>query len=50
MRFDYRCTNGHVFELAWQLAPDQAVPPLTLCPQCGEPAQRVWSPFTFVVH
>jgi putative FmdB family regulatory protein len=38
--YDYRCSNDHIFEV-WQQMSDE---PGAVCPDCGEPAQRMFFP------
>ncbi len=38
--YEYRCTNGHRFEVLQRIADD----PLTECEECGAPATRVLHP------
>jgi putative FmdB family regulatory protein len=38
--YEYKCTNGHVFE-AFQSMSDE---PLTVCEECGAPVERVFHP------
>ncbi len=38
--YEYRCTNGHRFEVLQRIADD----PLTECQECGAPATRVLHP------
>jgi putative FmdB family regulatory protein len=38
--YEYRCTNGHRFEVLQKIADD----PLTECQECGAPAVRVLHP------
>ena len=35
--YDYRCENGHTFEVMQRMSED----PLTTCTECGAPVQRV---------
>jgi putative FmdB family regulatory protein len=35
--YDYRCENGHVFEVMQRMSED----PLTECTECGAPVQRL---------
>ena len=35
--YDYRCENGHVFEVMQRMSED----PITVCQECGAPVQRV---------
>ena len=37
--YEYRCTNGHEFELFQSMSAD----PVMACPECGESAQRLLS-------
>lgn len=37
--YDYRCPNGHEFELFQRMSDDPQAP----CPECGETAERVIS-------
>jgi putative FmdB family regulatory protein len=37
--YDYRCPNGHDFELFRKMSDD----PEASCPECGEPAERLIS-------
>ena len=34
--YEYRCANGHLFELFQRMSED----PVDSCPQCGAPAER----------
>jgi putative FmdB family regulatory protein len=38
--YEYRCTNGHRFEVLQKIADE----PLTECEECGAPATRVLHP------
>jgi putative FmdB family regulatory protein len=38
--YEYRCDNGHVFEVMQRMSDD----PLTVCEECGAPVQRVFHP------
>jgi putative FmdB family regulatory protein len=38
--YEYKCTNGHVFDVIQKMADD----PLTECQECGVPAERVLHP------
>jgi putative FmdB family regulatory protein len=38
--YEYRCPNGHTFEVIQRMADD----PITVCEVCGEPVQRVFHP------
>jgi putative FmdB family regulatory protein len=38
--YEYRCDNGHVFEVMQRMSDD----PLTACEQCGAPVHRVFHP------
>ena len=38
--YEYRCTNGHRFEVLQKIADE----PLTACEECGAPATRVLHP------
>ena len=38
--YDYRCENGHIFEVMQRMSD----PPITECEQCGAPVQRVLHP------
>jgi putative FmdB family regulatory protein len=38
--YEYKCTNGHVFEAVQSMADD----PLTKCEVCGAPVERVFHP------
>jgi putative FmdB family regulatory protein len=38
--YEYRCENGHTFEVMQRMADD----PLTGCEVCGAPVQRVFHP------
>jgi putative FmdB family regulatory protein len=38
--YEYRCTNGHRFEVRQSMADD----PVTVCEVCGEPVERVFHP------
>jgi putative FmdB family regulatory protein len=38
--YEYRCTNGHRFEVLQRIADE----PLTECEECGAPATRVLHP------
>ncbi|HEX8647179.1 MAG TPA: FmdB family zinc ribbon protein [Thermoleophilaceae bacterium] len=35
--YDYRCENGHTFEVMQRMSAD----PITVCQECGAPVQRV---------
>ena len=35
--YDYRCENGHIFEVMQRMSDD----PITECEECGAPVQRV---------
>ena len=35
--YDYRCENGHIFEVMQRMSDD----PITECVECGAPVQRV---------
>jgi putative FmdB family regulatory protein len=37
--YEYRCANGHLFELFQRMSED----PVDVCPQCGAPAERLLS-------
>lgn len=37
--YEYRCANGHAFELFQRMSED----PADTCPQCGAPAERLLS-------
>lgn len=37
--YEYRCANGHLFELFQRISED----PVDTCPQCGAPAERLLS-------
>ena len=37
--YEYRCANGHLFELFQRMSED----PVDTCPQCGAPAERLLS-------
>jgi putative FmdB family regulatory protein len=38
--YEYRCENGHTFEVMQRMTED----PLTTCTVCGAPVQRVFHP------
>lgn len=38
--YEYRCENGHLFEVMQRITED----PLTTCTTCGAPVQRVFHP------
>ena len=38
--YEYRCENGHLFEVMQKITDD----PVTQCPTCGAPVQRVFHP------
>ena len=38
--YEYRCANGHTFEVIQSMSDD----PVTVCEVCGEPVQRVFHP------
>jgi putative FmdB family regulatory protein len=38
--YEYRCENGHLFEVMQRITDD----PVTACEQCGAPVQRVFHP------
>jgi putative FmdB family regulatory protein len=38
--YEYRCENGHLFEVMQKISED----PVTTCPECGAPVQRVFHP------
>ena len=38
--YDYRCENGHIFEVMQRMSDD----PITECVECGAPVQRVLHP------
>ena len=38
--YEYRCENGHLFEVMQKIAD----PPVTACETCGAPVQRVFHP------
>jgi putative FmdB family regulatory protein len=38
--YEYRCTNGHTFEVVQRMADD----PVETCEQCGAPVERVFHP------
>ncbi len=38
--YEYRCKNGHRFEVMQRMADD----PVTTCEVCGEPVERVFHP------
>jgi putative FmdB family regulatory protein len=38
--YEYRCENGHTFEVMQRMTED----PLTSCTTCGAPVQRVFHP------
>jgi putative FmdB family regulatory protein len=38
--YEYRCDNGHLFEVMQKMTDD----PVTECEQCGAPVQRVFHP------
>ena len=35
--YEYRCTNGHLFDVMQRMSDD----PLTACTECGAPVQKV---------
>jgi putative FmdB family regulatory protein len=37
--YEYRCANGHTFELFQRMSED----PVDTCPECGAPAERLLS-------
>jgi putative FmdB family regulatory protein len=38
--YEYRCRNGHVFEVVQSMTDD----PISACTQCGAPVERVFHP------
>jgi putative FmdB family regulatory protein len=38
--YEYKCTNGHLFEVVQSMSDD----PLTACQECGAPVERVFHP------
>ena len=38
--YEYRCNNGHTFEVFQSMADD----PVTACEECGAPVERVFHP------
>jgi putative FmdB family regulatory protein len=38
--YEYRCRNGHTFEVSQSMADD----PVTACEECGAPVERVFHP------
>ena len=38
--YEYRCENGHTFEVFQNMSDD----PVTACEECGAPVQRVYHP------
>ena len=38
--YEYRCTNGHIFEVFQAMADD----PIAECETCGAPVERVYHP------
>lgn len=38
--YEYRCRNGHLFEVMQSMADD----PVSTCEQCGAPVERVFHP------
>ena len=38
--YEYRCNNGHTFEVVQRMAD----PPVTSCEECGAPVERVFHP------
>ena len=38
--YEYRCENGHLFEVMQKITED----PVTVCEECGAPVQRVFHP------
>jgi putative FmdB family regulatory protein len=38
--YEYRCTNGHTFEVVQRMADD----PVETCEECGAPVERVFHP------
>ena len=38
--YEYRCTNGHTFEVIQSMSDD----PIETCEQCGAPVERVFHP------
>jgi putative FmdB family regulatory protein len=38
--YEYRCENGHLFEVMQKITAD----PVTTCEECGAPVQRVFHP------
>jgi putative FmdB family regulatory protein len=38
--YEYRCTNGHTFEVVQRMSDD----PVETCEECGAPVERVFHP------
>ncbi len=38
--YEYRCENGHEFEVVQSMSDD----PVKVCPECGAPVERVFHP------
>ncbi len=38
--YEYRCTNGHTFEVIQSMSDD----PVETCEQCGAPVERIFHP------
>jgi len=38
--YEYRCENGHEFEVIQSMSDD----PVKVCPECGAPVERVFHP------
>ncbi len=38
--YEYRCTNGHTFEVIQSMSDD----PVEVCEECGAPVERVFHP------
>ncbi len=38
--YEYKCSNGHAFEVIQRMADD----PVTRCEECGAPVERVFHP------
>lgn len=38
--YEYRCRNGHTFEVSQSMADD----PVSVCEECGAPVERVFHP------
>src|SRR4029078_1554260 len=41
--YEYRCTNGHTFEVIQSMSDD----PVATCEECGAPLERVFHPVAF---